>query len=636
MSCALGSVVGSNALPERGARAPGSLGREAPGREALERRSAWTQGGGPAGVGGGVDGACAVLRFTLAAGLVGLLSGCSLGIALCAVNADCGPGARCDSSAGVCVNAQGGEGGGTGALDAGQGDAGVAPQLELLLPPLLSRPALGGAVYDDVPLAFARGDRLAVALRSALPLTGAALRFGGVDAVAVPAAACATLCLGQCACFEVDLARPPLPGLRGGFAVAGSATTAAGTRLQVSGTIPVTRLRWQRVLGDGLRGTPAVGRDGTVYLGTLGAEGEATGAVLALSSNGQEVWSRALGRVVGSVLLTQTATGALRVYAGTVGEAPAVSALDAQGLTVAQCRLQPDARLEASPAAVPEGAVFYANGTQRLIALRPGAPSACVEQPAGAGMAYPDAVVSAAGSVYFVDREPTVRRFFVGFGFVEFKQGQWPGEPQQGYESRGLALPRRDTLVGAGALPGGGAVFQASVGKDFRFDFGFAPSRIAQRGSGPVVSADGLVLLGVGDTLTAISSSTTRAAPSDRLANTPALGEGGRLYALAERGALSEWTYAGGTPLLRWSAQLAPEGPVAFEASPALDCARSREGLALPGRPGVLYAAASFGTLYAVTVDARGLDTRAQWPKYQRDRRNSGSSDGTLDGDACP
>jgi outer membrane protein assembly factor BamB len=358
--------------------------------------------------------------------------------------------------------------------------------------------------------------------------------------------------------------------------------------------------------------------------------------VLAISSTGQEVWSRALGRVVGSVLLAPTAAGALRAYVGTVGAAPAVSALDAQGYTVAQCRLRPDAALDASPAAVPDGAVFYVNGTQTLIALRPGAPSTCVEHNSGAGLAFPDAVVSSSGSVFFVDREPRVRRLFLGFGFIEFKQGQWPGAPERGYVSRGLTLPRHDTLVGAGALPGGGAVFQASAGNTFRFDFGFAPARIAQRGSGPVVSADGLVLLGVGDTLTAISPTSTREAPADRLANTPALGEGGRLYALAESGALSEWTYAGGTPLLRWSAQLALPGPVAFEASPALDCARSADGVALPGRPGVLYAAARAGTLYAVTVDARGLDTQAQWPKYQRDRRNSGSRDGALAADACP
>ena len=122
----------------------------------------------------------------------------------------------------------------------------------------------------------------------------------------------------------------------------------------------------------------------------------------------------------------------------------------------------------------------------------------------------------------------------------------------------------------------------------------------------------------------------------DRIANTPALGQGGRLYALAENGALSEWTYEGGKPIRSWSASLEATASPAFEASPALDCARTSTGVLIPGRPGILYAASRSGTLYAITVDAHGIDTTAQWPKYQKDPRNTGAADTGLQEFACP
>ena len=121
----------------------------------------------------------------------------------------------------------------------------------------------------------------------------------------------------------------------------------------------------------------------------------------------------------------------------------------------------------------------------------------------------------------------------------------------------------------------------------------------------------------------------------DPLRNAPILGQGGRLFALAENGALSEWSMAS-PPVRGWTAPLDPGPAPAFEASPTLDCARDAAGLIVAGRPGTLYAASRSGKLYAVIVDSRGIDASAAWPKYQKDPRNSGNATTALAEFSCP
>jgi hypothetical protein len=563
-----------------------------------------------------------------------LCSGCTCGIALCEVDSDCGIGGTCDSNVGVCIN-EGGAGGGAGGGSDGGSDGG-STALAVRVPPLAARPADGGTVYEDFPLAWQRSDKLFIWLESTRPLTHPALKVAGIEAVLAPAAACSHACAGSCYCFEADLSRPPLPNLRGAFALEGSGLDPDGKTLTATESLNVTRLVWRRALGQPVRATPAIGADGTVYVGTSGGPAR-TGNLFAISSTGQERWSKALGRIDASVLVAAPGPAAQSLYVGSVAINGMVTALNATGAQLGQCMLSKDAELEASPALIPYGAAFYANKTKQLIAILPTVTSSCVIEGTSEDVSYPDSLVSSGPSVFFVDSKPNVFRYDLGFsGWQPYGQSQWPGSPSSSYRNRGLAAPSGGKLIGAGEVMGGGTVFQSVSTGAFRFDYGFAPPRVMTQPRGPVVASDGLVLVGISTGIAAVSSTTTNVGAGDRILNTPALGQGGRLYALAENGSISEWSYAGGMPVRTWTAPLETGPMSAFDASPTLDCARTPAGAIAPGRPGILYAASRGGTLHAITVDARGIDPSALWPKYQKDPRNSGSAETGLQEFACP
>ncbi|MBS1148992.1 MAG: cell surface protein [Myxococcaceae bacterium] len=566
------------------------------------------------------------LRLVSACAL--LWSGCTCGIALCRVDGDCAGAGTCDPSTGVCISTAG-SGGGSG--------GGSTAALRIRVPALPDRPAVSGAVYEDVPAARRRDEVVFIWLEASRPLTGPALTVAGLDAVPAGAAACDQPCSGNCYCFAADLAKPPLPGLRGAFALAASGVDPDGKTITATDSINVTRLLWRRGLALPIRATPAIGPDGTVYVGTSGGPSSRQGSLFAISPTGQERWSTPLGSIEASVALSAPGTAPQALFVGSIGATGLLTALDASGAQLAQCTLAKDARLEGSAALIPLGAAFYASEPRELIAFRPSLSSPCAVRATSDDLKYPDSLVASSDSVFFVDDHPSVHRYdLTGLGWSEYDQSEWPGSPGSSYRNRGLAIVNGGRLVGAGALDSGGTVFQSVVSGSFKFDFGFSPPRVPASASGPVVASDGLVLVGIPTGIAAVSTDSTNLGAGDRIVNSPVLGEGGRLYALAENGALSEWRYAGGQPVRSWTAPLEAAGPPVFEASPALDCARSPSGAPAAGRPGILYAGARTGTLWAILVDARGIDSTAQWPKYQKDPRNSGRADTALQEFACP
>ena len=497
---------------------------------------------------------------------------------------------------------------------------------------------MGGTLYEDSPAAWLRSESLFIWLEASRPLTSPSLKVEGLDAVSASAASCVEPCFGQCYCFAADLSKPTLNGIRGAFSLQASGVDPEGKVLTASDSLNVTRLSWRRPLGQPIRATPAIGADGTVYVGTSGGSSSRTGTLFAISAGGQERWNKPLGRIDASAMVSAPGLGPQRVFVGSLATNGLVSALDPTGTLVAQCVLSKDADLQASPTTIPLGAAFYANKTNELIALRPSTNPLCSAAQTSDDVLFPDGLVATGPSVFFVDNKPNVSRYdLTASGWLAYTQNQWPGSPASNYRNRGLAIPTAAALIGAGEIPqGGGAVFQAAATGNFRFDYGFSPPRVAASAHGPVVASDGLVLVGIPTGIAAVSSAITVVGGGDGIANTPVLGEGGRLFALAENGALSQWSYLAGKPVRLWSSPLDAATSLAFEASPALDCARTALGVLIAGRPGVLYAAARSGTLYAVVVDARGIDVTAQWPKYQKDPRNSGSADTALQEFACP
>ncbi|MET0402081.1 MAG: hypothetical protein ABW123_06730 [Cystobacter sp.] len=116
--------------------------------------------------------------------------------------------------------------------------------------------------------------------------------------------------------------------------------------------------------------------------------------------------------------------------------------------------------------------------------------------------------------------------------------------------------------------------------------------------------------------------------PSEIIKGAPVWGTGGYVYTASSVSGLVqarrplesvEWQFNVGSPI---------------EASMNLDCSRAADGAVLPGVPGVLYAAAQDGKVFALIVDSSGLDATAPWPKYQHDSRNTGNRETPIT--SCP
>jgi hypothetical protein len=608
------------------------------------------------------------VRLLALAVVAAALAGCTLGVATCQTDHDCAGGALCDSTAGVCMSVPavspddagrifgfdaGGSGGGSGGGSAGgtggvggaggghavSPDAGSGPPTvaALLVPTLPSRPPSGGAIYEDVPNAWRRSESVFVTLQSSRPLTKAGLSIGAVPAVSAPATSCTLPCTGHCQCFRVDLWLPPLDALRGTFTLAATGTDPAGANVTASAPLNVTRFNWKRALGQQVRATPAIGADGTLYVGTSAGPALRTGALIAIAPSGLERWTRPVGRVEASPALSAPGPSQ-RIYVGAVETLGGrLYAFSPAGVQQAVCLLSPVASLEASPTVLANGgAAFYSNGARALISMVPGASPTCVSRSTVFEIPFPGNLVSDGNATYFADSQPRLRRFALEHDddkreWKERTNGQWPGTLPATWGNKSLALWSSSKLIGAGT----GGLFQATVGNSLHFDFGLPAPATSTAHQSPVVAAGGVARAGVPTGIAAVTSTGSLIGAGDPLRSAPALGQGGRLYALAENGALSEWSSAS-PPARSWTAALDPGPAPAFEASPTLDCARDAAGVALPGRPGVLYAASRSGTLYAVIVDARGIDASAGWPKYQKDPRNSGNASTSLTEFSCP
>jgi len=588
------------------------------------------------------------------------IAGCdNFALAFCQTDRDCSGGARCEPTAGICVvgpdagapgggSGNGGSGGGGGVAAAGGGaGGGMIPeptQLTVLVPTRPARPPSGGASYEDTPPAWRRNEALYITVHSTQPLTRAQLAIGTtVWSQPAAAASCPVPCTGHCHCFRVELWLPPLEGLRGTFTLTASGVDPSGATATASVPLPVTRFQWSRpvIAGHQIRATPALGADGTIYVGTSAGAALRTGSLVALSPTGLERWSKPLGRIEASPSLSAPGAGQ-RLYVGAVDALGGrLYAFSPAGALLGLCALSPVAGLEASPVVLGSGgAAFYSNGSRALISLLPGASPSCVSKSTGSDVPFPGNLVADGETVYFADVQPRLRRFGLEKegNHREWKErtsGGWPGTLPSTWLNRSLALGSSNQLVGAGSLATGGGLFQATVGGSLKFDFGFpaAPGSVAPQS--PVVATGGTARAGVPTGIAAFTGSSAVVGAGDPIRNAPALGQGGRLFALAENGAVSEWS-AASPPVRRWSSALDPGPAPAFEASPTLDCARDPQGAPIPGLPGVLYAASRGGTLYAVIVDSRGIDATAGWPKYQKDPRNSGNASTGLAEFSCP
>ncbi len=520
----------------------------------------------------------------------------------------------------------------------------------------------GGLTVSDIDPRFRRNERLYAWVAATQPFNTAQLSFGvssgrGTPATQVDAGLCTfTPCnAAGCACFELDLWRPVMPSFRERFTVnAAVSSSSVDVSAPDGGFIPVTRFVWSRRLttaAANFRASPALDREGRVFIGN-GALGVGP-TFWAVDPTGQVAWStRDFGTVraspalsLGGTVQPQWLFVASNEDQGSGNFLGAMRAvLPSDGGLVHRCGYSSSDDVQATPAIVSYqgvvGAASFSRNAHNLLSIRPSQARECDFQGEAQDMRAPMNLVAQGDGLYGVDTDGWLLGWrqslpginlgwaptYAGVEQIDARSlAAWGPAPRLVASGSNANSAGQGMLVQHDALAGGAILNASFVGAV----------------GGPVILSDGGVLVGGQRGLHLASGTTsvtvTTLADAGAISTTPVLGTNDLAYALRDDGTLVEFSLA---PTLRalWGHPLTSTAiGVQFEGSPVLDCTRhptTRQPL--PGRPAVLYAVSQTGTLYAVVVDARGIDSTAWWPMYGRDPRHSGNLDTSLSEFRCP
>jgi hypothetical protein len=517
----------------------------------------------------------------------------------------------------------------------------------------------GGTTYTDPSLANAwrRDQMVPVEIRTNEPnlapstLTVTLRGTDGGVAPEVGVTPLTGLCdAGFCGVAQLKLWEPPFDAFRGAMAIDVRGADKVGNAGNVSSSVNVTRWKWvfDASAGGGfsIKSAPAIGTQGTVYVGTAGSS---AGRVFALNSEGALKWESQVGAVVGGPAVGASDGGSELVYVGanTANNGVLYALQSGDGGVRLSCPMG-NGSFEGSlalgkttPAQVETAVgVYTGNVSSVIVGIRPGASVSCpqfesssVDQPiptltAGTPVVMRNEDIFFAGSTL-----SGLKVTSYAFGFPT-PRTNWPVTPP--------AVARSLTLVGSDVI-GAAASTESVTGGVFKIPQGGAAdvTRLYPAGSTwssrvfnlAVGSADS-AFFGSESTsvefnrlnLTTAALRTASSTPAIRA--TPVIGQNGTVYTVTTNGLVRAW--AADDLSLRWPLALAL-GTV--DASPTIDCARDTTGSARAENLGVLYVPAG-GKLHAFIVDSRGLDTSAPWPKYQRDVRNTGNPDTPMT--SCP
>lgn len=447
----------------------------------------------------------------------------------------------------------------------------------------------------------------------------------GGTSIDLPLAQATPCDAGYCGTVGVQLWTPRFQAFRGDLRLVLSWSDKAGNTGSASATLPVTRWKWEYAAGGGITVAPALGSTGRIYVGT------AAGELLALSPAGAVQWQRQLATPIQASPVVGTLAGVREaVYVASSGSGGTLVALDgADGGTLDTCGAVGDFQGALALDVMPTQSAEYAYGVANtsatsvpgLVAFQasPTGPRSCTLLPNVPQISPYGGVVAKAGSAYYADPTGGLNGYTLAQGAFSSKTG-WPVSLALGLHS--LAFSGGQLLAGAGMSvgPSGAAsVDEASAQVLWRNTATPSLGQLA-------ITASHQALFGTDDATLAIVAAadggTSLKLAGGNTHGAPIIGQGGYVYTADFNGGI--WALRADTLDPDWD-WIEPDYVGGVEASPTLDCSRDGQGQARPGLPGVLYIGANSGHLFAFIVDSRGLDTTADWPKYQHDPRNTGN-----------
>jgi hypothetical protein len=450
---------------------------------------------------------------------------------------------------------------------------------------------------------------------------------------------------GQPVCGEkiVDLSVLEMSGFRGAMVFRAKGQDRVGNEGQSADlSLRVTRWKWAFDAAGQIEGTPAIGNQGLVYLGTN--SGTRAGKAYGVDGAGAMKWVVNSGDVTGS-----PAVGALNgneeyVYVAARGASNSwLYALKNDGTEKFRCTYAGSVDIPSAIAVGRFGGNGAAGEVETAVTVCNSSPQARVVRlrPDAAGFECVDIVASSiprglAGAFVMKDRNAfygTVDATLTSYDISTETNTVRPGWPQSfPVASPALAIVGDTVYAGAGSTGAvsQGGLFKASVnggsvealfpvgGGSRVFNFAIGSEAIAYFGAESGSNKDLRSLQFGTATPSAVISPGVGI-----LRGAPVVGRGGTLYTVTTDGEVRAWTPGSATPL--WGTKIEPGAGEGTNISPSLDCLRDAAGQAVVNsRLGVLYVTAE-AKVHAFIADSPGLDPDAPWPKYQHDARNTGN-----------
>jgi outer membrane protein assembly factor BamB len=451
-----------------------------------------------------------------------------------------------------------------------------------------------------------------------------------------------------CGAVTVDLSTLDMRAFRGTMVFRVEGQDGAGNRGTDTADLPVTRWKWMYDGVGNIVGSPAVGAQGTVYIGTNVTT--LAGKVYALNPDGTRKWETTVGDVSGSPAVGAFNAGEEYVYiAGRTGSGSFLYALRfSDGTEKAKCSYTNATEVPGALAVGPitlgvvtseTGLAIYNGNPVRIVGIRPDVllTDRCPEVSGTGGSAIP---ASGPGSSLVLKDQNLFYTTGLGgpgpritsYDFASGSNTARAGFPQStSHLTRGLASAGDKIYGGAGNSddPSLGSLFSISAstggaitpvyptaGSSRVFNLAIGAGDVAFFGAETATTAE-LLSLQLGTT-----NSPTRVAGTDTLRGAPVLGKNDRLYTVNAQGKVTAWVASTLAPL--WNLDLTVDLSMK-DSSPTLDCRRDAGGNAVVGATtGTLYFIGS-AKLYAFIVDSPGLASNAPWPKFQHDARNTGN-----------
>ncbi len=486
------------------------------------------------------------------------------------------------------------------------------------------------------------------------------VRMNGVRLVAPT-----TTCNSRGGCWTMDMSAPALDGMTGNFTVTAKATDLAGNeRTTMLGTVGVTRKRWevQPTMTETLRAAPAVGPDGTVFVGSMnGANTGGTLFALNPSDGGVLKTDATLGAIqslatsvsndaglvyytanssagkVGARLASDVTLSATQSAVGGNGTSPTYSALGLVAKTGTEVGAIAAFNVDPSSSAASRLQVYWSSAGNEPL-------GAVVSNPTAFEFALVPDSVSSANNIVVNGTEAYLLTRPAGVGLYRQTIQTVNGTPTLG-TALNIATTGSGTYASGQLLVGGESLIGGMVGlQDFyRVGAGVVPGNLtvgADNGLAAAVSPT-LAFVGRGSDLVSFNPTSlglpgvALKSAAGTIRTSPVLGKArvgqamGLGYAVNSAGKLFVFAQDGSAAAANSASDwlnVFATGSNPVYAHPTLDC--NRRAGAATSSTGILYVASGSGKVVAIVVDSPSLlDTSGAWPKYQRTAGNAGNTD---------